>query len=73
MAVTYTPNIGLGMQENKSDYLNWDVIVANWKILDRVIGDLMQGGSGIIIGNSELISDGQDTSEVGSVTDLEGV
>lgn len=38
MGVTYTPNLHLGLQEDKRDYLNWDLIVANWKKLDSAIG-----------------------------------
>lgn len=44
MAVTYTDNLHLGMQLDKTDYVNWDAITQNWQKLDRAIGvftDLM--------------------------------
>lgn len=38
MAITYTPNLNLAMQENKSDKLNWDAITENWMKIDAAIG-----------------------------------
>lgn len=38
MAITYTPNLNLAMQENKSDNLNWDAITENWRKIDAAIG-----------------------------------
>lgn len=34
MAITYTPNLNLGMQLDKTDYVNWDVITQNWQKID---------------------------------------
>lgn len=34
MGITYTPKLHLGKQLDKSDYLNWDVLTANWDKLD---------------------------------------
>lgn len=45
MAITYTPNIRLALQENKQDYLNWDAIVSNWQKIDTEIGALKSGSS----------------------------
>lgn len=45
MAITYTPNIRLALQENKQDYLNWDAIVSNWQKIDAEIGALKSGSS----------------------------
>lgn len=39
MATTYTQNFHLGMQEDKSDKLNWDLIVQNWKIIDAALAN----------------------------------
>lgn len=50
MSVTYTPNLGLGLQLDKTEYLNWDVITENWqKIDDASAGG---GGGGIPTGNA---------------------
>lgn len=38
MGMTYTPNLHLGLQEDKRDYLNWDAITQNWKTLDKTSG-----------------------------------
>ena len=51
MSVTYTPNLGLGLQLDKTEYLNWDVITENWqKIDDASAGG--GGGGGIPTGNA---------------------
>ena len=33
--ITRTPNLGLGLQLNKKDYVSWDTITDNWEIIDR--------------------------------------
>ena len=38
MGVTYTENLHLGLQKDKRDYLNWDVITNNWETLDAYFG-----------------------------------
>ena len=38
MGMSYTPNLHLGLQEDKKDYLNWDSITQNWKTLDNTSG-----------------------------------
>lgn len=38
MGMSYTPNLHLGLQEDKKDYLNWDAITQNWKTLDNTSG-----------------------------------
>ena len=47
MAITYTDNYHLGMQEDKSDKLDWDVIVANWKKIDAAISGMILSGEAI--------------------------
>lgn len=42
MSVTYTPNIKLGLQLDKTEYLDWDVIIENWRKIDAASGG---GGS----------------------------
>lgn len=42
MSVTYTPNIELGLQLDKTEYLDWDVITENWRKIDAASG----GGGG---------------------------
>ena len=34
MEITYTQNLNLGMQLDKTDYVNWDVITQNWQKID---------------------------------------
>ena len=36
MGITYTPNLHLGLQLNKTDYVNWDVITAKWETIDGI-------------------------------------
>ena len=38
MGITYTPNLHLGMQLDKTDYLDWNAITTNWQIIDSAIG-----------------------------------
>ena len=45
MAMTYTDNLHLGLQEDKRDYLNWDAITSNWKTLDAYVGSVMHAPS----------------------------
>lgn len=71
MAVTYTPNIHLGLQENKQDYLNWDVIVDNWKTIDREIGALKGNAVMLQTGEPILLTDGIELYEVGNISSWE--
>ena len=43
MALTYTPNINLAMQQDKHDKLNWDAITANWQKIDEAFGSYSPG------------------------------
>ena len=55
MAVTYTDNLHLGMQLDKTDYVNWDAITQNWQKLDAAY----TGGNpenAIILANSVPVS-----------------
>jgi hypothetical protein len=44
MAVTYTDNLHLGMQLDKTDYVNWDAITQNWQKLDAAFS----GGGAVL-------------------------
>lgn len=72
MAVTYTPNIHLGLQENKQDFLYWDAIVENWKIIDREIGALKGNAIMIQTGEPILLTEGTDSYQAGHITSWEG-
>lgn len=37
MSVTYTDNLHLGMQLDKTDYVNWDAITQNWQKIDAAV------------------------------------
>ena len=37
MSVTYTENLQLGLQEDKSNTLNWDVLMDNWLKIDAAL------------------------------------
>lgn len=37
MGITYTPNIGLAMQEDKTDTLDWDALTENWRKIDSAL------------------------------------
>lgn len=71
MAVTYTPNIHLGLQENKQDYLKWDVIVDNWKTIDREIGALKGNTISMQMGEPILLTNGTDLFMAGNITSWE--
>lgn len=53
MAITYTDNLHLAMQEDKSDNLDWDALTDNWKKIDAAIGSvpIARAGSGVVRGN----------------------
>ena len=38
MATTYTQNLNLGLQLDKTDYVNWDLIQQNWRKIDEAVG-----------------------------------
>lgn len=38
MTNTYTDNLHLELQEDKTDYLDWDAITENWKKIDSAYG-----------------------------------
>lgn len=63
MAITYTENLQLGLQENKSDTLNWDVLMDNWMKIDAALSKAIP-----IPSLSNPISSGTNTFEAGSAT-----
>lgn len=68
MAVTYTENLKLGLQKNKTDYVNWDVIQANWQKIDEAVG-----GSGVRVGDATMIYDGANIGFVSRTTPIQEV
>lgn len=40
MATTYTENLNLALQDDKTDYIDWDAIQNNWRIIDTFAGGL---------------------------------
>lgn len=52
MGVIYTPNIELGLQLYKTEYLDWDVITENWRKIDAAIG----GGGGSAVLNPKRVT-----------------
>lgn len=45
MAKTQTDNLHLELQEDKTDYLDWDAIVSNWKKIDAAFGEQQSDNS----------------------------
>lgn len=66
MAVTYTDNLHLGMQLDKTDYVNWDAITQNWQKIDAAV-------SGAFPQNSVIITNGLPESTPDVATDFEPV
>lgn len=60
MAITYTQNLRLGMQLDKTDYVNWDAITDNWRKIDEAVG-----GSGIRVGDATMMYNGINAGFVG--------
>lgn len=71
MAITYTPNIGLELQENKQDFLNWDAIVRNWKKIDYEIGALKGNAVMLQTGEPVLLTDGVELFSAGNISSWE--
>lgn len=71
MAITYTPNINLELQENKQDFLNWDAIVRNWKKIDYEIGALKGNAVMLQTGEPVLLTDGVELFEAGNISSWE--
>lgn len=61
MAVTYTENLHLGMQLDKTDFFSMDVINENWQKIDAAVSG---GGMGTA-GNASLSSAGASQYEAG--------
>lgn len=71
MAITYTPNINLELQENKQDFLNWDAIVRNWKKIDYEIGALKGNAVMLQTGEPVLLTDGVELFSAGNISSWE--
>ena len=61
MGLTYTPNINLALQQDKSDKLNWDAVTSNWQKIDEAFGSY-DPGSRSTSGKAILSSRGFVTS-----------
>lgn len=66
MAITYTPNLRLGMQLDKTDYVNWDAITDNWRKIDEAVG-----GSGIRVGDATMMYNGINAGFVSKTQEVE--
>ena len=66
MSITYTENLGLGMQLDKTDYVNWDTITDNWRKIDEAVG-----GSGVRVGDATMIFDGANAGFVSKTEEVE--
>lgn len=66
MAITYTPNLRLGMQLDKTDYVNWDAITDNWRKIDEAVG-----GSGIRVGDATMMYNGIKAGFVSKTQEVE--
>lgn len=73
MAITYTPNIHLELQENKQDYLNWDAIVRNWKKIDSEIGLLKGNSITLRTGEPVLLTAGLSLFAAGNISSWEAL
>lgn len=62
MAITYTTNLGLAMQQDKSDRLNWDAVTENWQKIDTAFGNISVSNAA---GNAVLVANGADRSVIG--------
>lgn len=70
MATTYTDYYQFGMQEDKSDKLNWDLLTQNWKTLDAALHAIETGHSfvsghaiALVNGSVSAISGEAETEE----------
>ena len=62
MGITYTPNLNLAMQQDKTDTLNWDAVTTNWQKIDTAFGNISASNAA---GNTVLITRGADRSTIG--------
>lgn len=64
MGITYTENLKLGLQLDKTDYVSWDTITANWRKIDDAVG-----GSGVTVGDATVVLGGVNIETVGIITE----
>ena len=60
MAISYTGNIHLGLQLDKTDYVSWDTITANWRKIDAAVAGVEY------IGDSTVINSGEVNNTIGN-------
>lgn len=63
MSVTYTENLQLGLQTDKNDYLDWDVITENWRKIDSAASGK---GGGIPVTTAYVQAQGVARAVVGT-------
>ncbi len=66
MGITYTEHLKLGLQLDKTDYVSWDTITANWRKIDEAVG-----GSGVRVGDATMIYDGVNAGFVSKTEEVE--
>lgn len=66
MGITYTDNLKLGLQLDKTDYVSWDTITANWRKIDAAVED-----SGVRVGDATMIFNGVNAGFVGKTEEVE--
>jgi hypothetical protein len=66
MGITYTENLKLGLQLDKTDYVSWDTITANWRKIDDAVS-----GNGVRVGDATMIYDGVNAGFVSKTEEVE--
>ena len=62
MGKTYTPNLNLALQQDKSDQLDWDAVTENWQKIDAAFGSFTPSASS---GNAVLLTNGIMNETIG--------
>ena len=68
MGKTYTPNLNLALQQDKSDQLDWDAVTENWQKIDAAFGSFTPS---VNSGNAVLLSNGIISDTIG-IAEQEG-
>lgn len=66
MSITYTDNLKLGLQLDKTDYVSWDTITANWRKIDDAVS-----GNGVRVGDAIMIYNGSNAGFVSKTEEVE--
>ena len=68
MGKTYTQNLNLALQLDKSDQLDWDAVTENWQKIDAAFGSFTPSANS---GNIVLLADGIISDTIG-IAEQEG-